>query len=214
MQIKELHRAFDDLHKKHGAKHLCSIYGAGCTKHPRVMFVFMNPTGRNISTNKEWRGIRAPWLGTKTVWKLFFQIGIISPETYKKIERMSVKEWTPKFCSILYREVKNNKVFITNLGKCTQIDARKLNDSIFKDYLELMRREIFKVNPKIIITFGNQVSSILLGKQIQVSNYKNKEKEELFLNGKIFPVFPVFYPVGQGMRNMSKAIERIRKIIL
>jgi len=213
MQIKTLHAAFDKFHNIYGAKHLSSIYGAGCIKHPRIMFVFMNPTGRNVSTNYKWRGIRAPWLGTKNIWKLFYATGFISKKTFQEIQRFRVEDWTPEFSMKLYGEIAKNKIFITNLAKCTQIDARKLNDSVFKDYLEFMYREIAIIKPEMIITFGNQVSSILLKKPIRVGDYKGIKKERIFIQGETFDVYPVYYPVGQGMRNMPLAVKRIENII-
>ena len=68
------------------------------------------------------------------------------------------------------------------------------------------------VKPKIIITFGNQVSSIILNKKISVSETRKKyfEKE---INGNIYKIFPVYYPVGNGIFNIDKSIEDIRWII-
>ena len=77
----------------------------------------------------------------------------------------------------------------------------------------LTKNEIAMVNPKHIISFGNQVSSILLGKNIRVSDYKKTQKEILSINDIDYKVYPVFYPVGQGMRNMPKAISRISDVL-
>jgi DNA polymerase len=120
---------------------------------------------------------------------------------------------TPAFSEQLYKEITAKKVYITNLAKCTQIDARPLHDNIFKDYLKYTLQEIAEINPKHIIAFGNQVSSILLGRPIKVSEYKENEHEELIIDGKKFKVYPTFYPIGQGMRNMPAAIERIKSIL-
>ena len=76
-----------------------------------------------------------------------------------------------------------------------------------------MLREILLINPKKIITFGNQVSSILLGKPVKVGNYDKKSSGELLrINDKKFFVYPTYYPVGQGIRNMNLAISRIEEI--
>ena len=64
-----------------------------------------------------------------------------------------------------------------------------------------------------IISFGNQVSSILLGKNIKVSEYKGNESQPLNIKCKMFNVYSAYYPVGQGMRNIGKAIERIKNIV-
>ena len=78
--------------------------------------------------------------------------------------------------------VKKNKYFINNLGKCTQIDARTLPDSIYKEYLHLLEKEIEIINPKIIVLFGNQVSSIVLNEKISVSQCRKKQFEKIINN--------------------------------
>ena len=177
------------------------------------MFVFMNPTARNVAAFRSWRGIRAPWLGTKNVWRLFANTGFIRERTLAAILRLAPADWSPAFAERLYREIAGNGGYITNLAKCTQADARPLPDRVFRAYLHLMHREILLVRPKCIVTFGNQVSSVLLGKPIRVSVYKNAEHETLRIGTHTFPVYPVHYPVGQGQRNMPLAIRRIRNII-
>ncbi|MGC9610924.1 MAG: uracil-DNA glycosylase family protein [Minisyncoccia bacterium] len=213
MQVKKLHEKFNELHLKHGDKSLCSIYGAGCIEKPIAMFVFMNPTGKNVSSEKNWKGIRAPWLGTKNIWRLFYQLGIISEKFHEQILNLKPGEWSPDFALAVYKELVKKKIYVTNLAKCTQIDARPLKNFVFNDYLGLMLQEIEIIQPKNIITFGNQVSSILLQKQTSVSGYKGTKKEILKIGNKKIPTYPVYYPVGQGMRNMSLAAKRITAVI-
>ena len=112
----------------------------------------------------------------------------------------------------MYDEIKQNKIFITNLGKCTQIDARPLPDEVLKKYLKLLFKEIDIIKPKVIITFGNQVSSIILDKKITVSQNR-KIAHELEVNKNKYKVYPVYYPVGNGIFNIDKSIEDINWII-
>ena len=172
----------------------------------------MNPTGKNVSAVKGWKGIRAPRLGTKNVRKIFYASGIISKATFEKIQGMKADEWSEGFSEKLYQEIAKKKVYITNLAKCTQIDARPLKDKVFKDYLGYTLEELALLQPRHIITLGNQVSSILLGRPIKVSEYKKNEYETLIIDNKKYKVYPTFYPVGQGTRNMPSAIERIKRI--
>ena len=74
MKIEDLKVEYDKLQKRYGAKELDSIYNGGCEDNPDICFVFMNPTGRNIASDKSWEGRKSPWLGTKNIWKLFFSI--------------------------------------------------------------------------------------------------------------------------------------------
>ncbi len=205
-----MHR--EKLQRKHGDKTLFAIHGAGCTKRPDICFVFMNPTGKNVSAVKGRKGIRAPRIGTKNAWKIFFASWLLSKTTFDQIHKMKADDRTERFAEQVYQEIAANKVYITNLAKCTQIDARPLKDKVFKEYLELTKQEIAILEPKHIITFGNQVSSIMLDKPIKVSEYKNNDHERLIIDQKKYRVYPTFYPVGQGMRNMPAAIERIKHI--
>ena len=57
--MKELIEKYDKMQSKYGSKELNAVYGCGCLNNPRVALVFMNPTKRNIATDKSWKGIRA-----------------------------------------------------------------------------------------------------------------------------------------------------------
>lgn len=103
-------------------------------------------------------------------------------------------------------------MFITNLGKCAQIDARELTKEVIKKHLNLLFKEINIIKPKIIITLGNQVSSIILNKKISVSENR-KIYHELELNKNKYKVYPVYYPVGNGIFNIDKSIDDIKWII-
>lgn len=212
MQISDLIEEYDKLQMKYGAIELDSIYNGGCCLKPDICFVFMNPTGRNIASSKSWKGRKSPWIGTKNIWKLFYSVGLLSDETYKDILRRKPKEWDYEFSDYVYNEVEKNKVFITNLGKCTQIDARPLSDEVLGKYLDLLLKEIDIIKPKVIITFGNQVSSIVLNKKISVSENR-KTYHEIEVNNAMYRVYPVYYPVGNGIFNIDKAIEDIKWII-
>lgn len=212
MKIDELKKAYDKMQLKYGDKNLDSIYNGGCEKNPNICFVFMNPTGKNIASEKSWKGRKSPWLGTKNVWKLFYSVNLLSKDTFDQIMKKKPKEWNYQFCDYVYDEISKNKIFITNLGKCTQIDARPLSNDVLKKYLKLLRKEIDIINPKVIITFGNQVSSIILNKKISVSENRKIFHEIKIKNNK-YKVYPVYYPVGNGIFNIDKSIEDIKWIV-
>lgn len=171
-KLKNLQRKFDELQSVYGSKNLNSIYGCGCNSRPKVALVFMNPTAKNIASNKDWPGIRAQWLGTKQVWKFLVQCGLFDENLYSQIELKKPTDWTPEFCSQVYAEVSKKGVWITNLAKCTQDDARELPDSVFLKYRALLCEELAAVNPDKIIFFGNQVSSVMLEEKISVSKVR------------------------------------------
>lgn len=208
MSLEELKKIYDKLQLKYGSKELDSIYSGGCDKNPDICFVFMNPTKRNIASSKDWKGLKSPWIGTKNIWNLFFELGLLDENIYTKIRSIKGNEWTEEFAEEVYDNVKKNKYFITNLGKCTQVDARELSDDIYKQYLDLLEKEIEIINPKVVILFGNQVSSVVLNEKISVSQCRKKVfiKE---INGKKYNCYSVFYPVGNGRFNIDKSIEDI-----
>lgn len=212
MTLAELKPKYDKLQKKYGAKDLDSIYNGGCNDNPDICFVFMNPTGRNIASSKDWKGLKSPWIGTKNIWDLFIELDLLDKDIYSNIKAMKGSEWTEDFADRVYEDVKKHKYFITNLGKCTQVDARELPDKVYKEYLHLLKQEFNIINPKVIILFGNQVSSIVLDEKISVSQVRKKcfIKD---INGINYKFYSVYYPVGNGRFNIDKSIEDIKWII-
>lgn len=206
MTKEKLIEEFDKLQNKFGSDKRNSVYGGGLDVNPDLCLVFINPTARNIATDKTWKGVRCQWLGTKQIWKFLANAQLFSQELNDKIQSMNAKEWTPKFCEQVYKEVAKNKIYITNLAKCTQDDARALPDRVFKEYKDLLFEEIKLVNPKKTILFGNQVSSIVLNKKISVSEYR-KTCEKLNIGEKTYDCYPLYYPVGNGFFNAPKSIE-------
>ena len=212
MKMSDLNAEYDKLQLKYGAKELTSIYNGGCTNNPDFFFFFMNPTGKNIASDPKWKGRRSPCVGTKNIWKLFYRIGLLDEEIYNDIMSKKPQEWSEEFADIVYADVEKHKYFITNLGKCTQIDARVLPNSVYSEYLDLLCKEIEIINPKTIITLGNQVSSIILNRTISVSQCR---KQNFLKNiaGREYRIYPVYYPIGNGMMNIDKAIEDLNFII-
>lgn len=212
MKLEDLKVEYDKLQKRYGAKELDSIYNGGCTSKPDICFVFMNPTGRNIASSKQWKGIKSPWIGTKNIWDLFYSLDLLDKKIYTKIKEIKGKDWTEDFAKEVYENVTKHKYFITNLGKCTQVDARPIPNSVYEKYLNLLKKEIEIINPKVIILFGNQVSSIVLDRKISVSQCR-KQLFKNDINGKEYKFYSVYYPIGNGRFNIDKSIEDIKWII-
>ena len=143
---------------------------------------------------------------------MFYKINLLDECIYEKIIQKKPCEWNEEFADVIYDNVEKHKYFITNLGKCTQVDARVISNSVYEKYLNLLLKEIEIIKPKIIISFGNQVSSILLNKNISVSQCR-KQYYTLNVSNNIYKVYPVYYPIGNGMMNIDKAIEDLKYII-
>lgn len=212
IQIEHLKRKTDLLQKKFGHSDYAAIYGTGCTIRPDVCLILMNPTARNVSVHKSWKGLRASWLGTKNIWKLLHRLGFIDKKTFAATQDKKPHEWDDTFSRNVYAALAKKKVFMTNLARSTQPDARPLPNSVFAACAPLMEEEIAFLNPKVVISFGNQVSSALLKRPIKVSECR-KKAFELKVNDKSYPVYATYYPVGMGIMNMGKAVEDIKWIL-
>ncbi len=212
MQIRDLNKEYDKLQDKYGSKDLSAITNGGCENGPDICFVFMNPTGKNVASLKTWKGRKSPWIGTKNVWKLFANIGLLDEKIAAEIQKKKASEWDYEFADKVYKDVEDKRYFITNLGKCTQVDARPLPDEVFSEYLGLLHKEIDIIRPRMIVSFGNQVSSLLLESPINVSRCRKRSFRK-GIGGNTYDVFPVYYPVGNGMRNMALVLEDLRYIL-
>lgn len=212
MKLEDLNAEYAKLQLKYGDKSLDAVINGGCSDRPDVCFVFMNPTAKNIASQKDWTGIKAPWLGTKNIWELFHKVDLLDDDVYIQIASKKRDEWTPEFAGEVYDHVREKRYFITNLGKCTQLDARPIPDRVYREYLELLLNEIEIIDPKTVILFGNQVSSIVLDQKISVSQCR-KQLFELKINDKVYNTYSVYYPVGNGRFNIDKSIEDIKWIM-
>ena len=210
--MEKLKKQYDELQEKYGSKELNAVYGYGEECNPQVALVFMNPTKRNIATDKSWKGLRAQWLGTKQIWEFLTRCKLFSEEIFKEIKTKKPKDWTPEFCNYVYNEVKKQGLWITNLAKCSQDDARPLPDSVFLKYKDLLKEELRIINPKKIFFFGNQVSSIMLDQAISVSATRQK-KFILDIEGSKIDSYAIFYPVGNGRFNQEKSVADIVNIL-
>lgn len=208
MKLENLKKEYEKMQQIYGDKALKSINFGGCTENPDICFVFMNPTSKNIASNPLWNGIRAPWVGTKNIWDLFVATNLFDINIYNEIKSKKANEWNKEFADKVYDEVKKNKLFITNLGKCTQVDARPIQNSVYEKYLSLLEREIEIVDPKVIVLFGNQVSTVFLKEKISVSQCRKIEFIKN-INGKEYKCYAIFYPIGNGRFNINKSIEDI-----
>lgn len=210
LQLTSLHAQYDLLQLKYGDPNFQTIYGAGCIANPQHCLIFMNPTARNLSASKSRIGLRAPRIGLKQTWKMFYILWLLEESLHEQIQKSVAEDRTYEFVDNLYQQVTQQSLFISNLAKCTQVDAKPMSDSVFKEYLPLFREEMKLVGARNIITFGNQVSSIVCQKKICVSDYSKNEFEEIEKDWIHYKVYPCYYPVGMGYRNINKAIERIQ----
>ncbi len=53
----------------------------------------------------------------------------------KKFKEENHLDWNETFANIVYDDVERHKYFMTNLGKCTQVDARALLNCVLVSIL-------------------------------------------------------------------------------
>ena len=189
MKIEDLRKDYDELQVKYGAKELDSIYNGGCEKNPDICFVFMNPTGKNIASDKSWKGRKSPWLGTKNIWKLFYKVDLLSEETFNKIQEKKPKEWDYEFCNYVYEEIEKNKerdcIFL-DIPLLYESHLEYLCDEIIVVYLDeqrqvqrLMARDHIDESYAYTI-INNQISSLKKREMADIVFDNNQGIEELY----------------------------------
>ena len=92
LQINKLKQYFDKLQLKYGSNTHDAIYGAGEIKNPNICLVFMNPTARNVTANKNWKSIKAPWIGTKNIWRMLYKLNLFNDKELI----LDIEKKTPK----------------------------------------------------------------------------------------------------------------------
>ena len=53
----------------------------------------MNPTGRNIASSKNWKGLKSPWIGTKNIWDLFVELDLLDKTNIKDYTTLKIKSY-------------------------------------------------------------------------------------------------------------------------
>jgi len=185
------------------------ILGGGEENEPLIMFVFINPTHRNISSYQDYIGHRFPFIGTNEIWNIFVKSGILPEEVIQKTKN----NWSNDSIDFLLDSLRNRKIYLTNVIKCTKHNAENPNSKLIQKKLPLLLREISIVDPKLVVAFGQIPFKALTNENIKLSEHyrKQRESKELILyeskeiNGKTYKVFPCYFPVGRG--NRKEAIE-------
>jgi uracil-DNA glycosylase len=204
-----------ELNKKHfPGNNLIPIVGNGKVRKPKFMFVFINPTVRNISSDPGWNGPRFPFVGTKQVWRIFQRAGFLDEVLMEKIEKGS---WTVEFTKKILKHLQSRGIYITNIVKWTGVDAKLPDSKKVNLFLPLLRREIELVRPKYIITFGLIPFERLSGKKIRLGEYyayATKNKKLKIYDTKIghftAKIVPCYFPVGRG--NPKQAVEILKLV--
>jgi len=189
------------------------ILGNGKTKNPKIMFVFINPTIRNISSDNKWVGPRFPFIGTKQIWRIFCKVGLFDARLLNIINKEPY--WSLEFTNKVLEYLKQNELYITNVVKWTGKDATLPDSKKIKLFLPILKKEIEIVKPKYIITFGLIPFEALTKQKIKLKDYfensiKNNSLKyfEIKINNTNTKIIPCYFPTGRG--DPKKAIEILK----
>ncbi|MBW3004806.1 hypothetical protein KY310_03160 [Candidatus Woesearchaeota archaeon] len=212
MKLKDLWKEVDKLSKKFPSDYN-PILGNGKCNRPDFMLVFINPTRANISSHPGWTGFRAPFIGTKPVWRVMHRAGWFNNQLIKVVNASNT--WSPRFAKIVYASLARRGFYLTNIVKWTGSNAELPNAAKIKAYLPLLKKEIEIVKPKYIITMGLIPFEHLTGHKIKLSEYykevmkkKKLKTYDLKIGSKTYKVIPCYFPVGRG--NPKKAVEILK----
>lgn len=209
MRLKDLWKEVDKLSKKFPSKYR-PIMGNGKCKNPKFMLVFINPTKANISSHPGWPSFRAPFIGTKPVWRVLHKAGWFNSQLMKVIEASDT--WSPRLAKIIYASLARRGLYLTNIVKWTGETAELPKAKKIKAYLPLLKKEIKIVKPKYIVTMGLIPFENLTGHKIKLGEYykeamktKKLKTYDLKIDSKTYKVIPSYFPVGRG--EPKKAVE-------
>ncbi len=212
--LTDLYNHIIELNKKHFPNSsLMPIPSGGELNIPKYMFVFINPTIRNISTNPNWKGIRAPFIGTKNIWRVFHKAGQFENNLMLEIEKR--KTWDESFAKKVYDFLKSKSFNFTNIVKWAGENADLPNRVKIKIFLPSLIREIEIVKPQNIITFGLIPYEALTLQKIKLEEYyqncmrnEKASKTEVTIGRIQTNIIPCYFPIGRG--NPKRAVEILK----
>ncbi|MEK7595094.1 MAG: uracil-DNA glycosylase family protein [Patescibacteria group bacterium] len=189
------------------------ILGGGRLSRPKFMFVFINPTYKNISSDPSWVGKRRPWTGTKYIWRIFNKAGHFDNSLLQEIEKTKI--WSVDFADKVYSHLSARGFYFTNIVKWTGENADLPDSQKVRLFLPLLKKELEIVKPSYIVTFGLIPFKALTGLDIKLRDYFDASIKlrllETFntnLVGDNFKIIPCYFPVGRG--DPKRAVELLR----
>jgi hypothetical protein len=206
-------QALEQTH--HGDHTLDAISGAGQISRPKLALVFINPTHRNISTSRNWVGIKAPWIGCNNIWKLFVDAGLVDNGLYKRMMVFG-KDWPVKFAEEVYTHVRDRGLYITNIVKWAGLDARLPERNKVKIYLPLLLEELSAIKAERVILFGQLTFDAVLKELRMKESFRDCNEDTLAtkrletISSDYGQLVACYFPVGQGIKNIRKAEEILR----
>ena len=215
-ELAQLWQAVDDCSDcRQASNSLRHIMGGGLESEPDMMFIFINPTHRNITSRADYDGPRFPFLGTSEIWRVFADAGLLERDLISWIDN----GWNQDLIAKVICTVRDAGFYFTNLVKCTQPDSRMPSRKMIRKKLDLLVREISIVHPKLIVAFGALPFKTLSNAELKLAtHYENQISSVDLLTypsipvlGETFRVFPCYFPVGRGDRKRAVELLKVLK---
>lgn len=166
------------------------------------MFVFINPTVRNISAHADWPGPRFPFAGKPKLWHILADAGFVGADLPQRIRTLGP---TPAMVEMLVAEAQHQQVYLTNAVKCVDDGSSLPPAARVSASWPLLQQEINFVQPRLIVAFGLIAFGVLTGRQVRLADQRwdaEQGRINLFSSRQIgdqtFPVFPCYFPTGRG----------------
>jgi len=177
--------------------------GGGKFKNPRFFFLFINPTHRNLSTHRTYKGERRyPFIGVRHLYKSLAEAGFVDKKLVQKIYRCG---WQLEDEHRIEKSLRDNGVYISNFVKCAQPNPVNPTKNVMRENLPLLAKELSIVNPRYIVTFGLLPLGMLTNnsyklRDILVTAEKKTYKSVLSvpLDNRQYKILPCYYPLGHG----------------
>lgn len=198
-------KSFDD------GNSLPDVTGGGQVDRPDFALVFINPTIRNASTHSAWRGIRHPWIGTRPVWKVLKNGGVLKDSVFDEVAMRRV--WDEEFAARIYTGVAMDRAYITNLVKWTGPNGDLPTVQMVRAFAALTRRELEIVQPRVVIAFGSMPFRALGGQSVRLGGILDIARTgsripNAFVFDTEIPMFPCYFPVGRGNPGGAETVLR------
>lgn len=191
---------------------LASIYGGGAADRPDWGLVFINPTGRNISSRPGWSGPRFPFIGTGRIWRFLAEAGLLADRVVDRLPARPA-DWSPAVASRLEGDLVRAGLYLTNVVKATAPDSRLPSLAEVDRYRRLLDDELDLVRPRLTVAFGVLAYRSLTGRTIRLADaYDRQLAGSSIVAGsrRGLPVAPCYFPVGRGNpRRAGQMLSRL-----
>lgn len=215
-KLLKLYKKFDSCRRCEKENNfLRHVLGGGKFRKPQFFFLFINPTHLNISSHKNYDGKRRyPFIGVRYFYHFLSEAEFVSKEMVNDIYK---RGWRINDEERIEQSLIDNRIYMTNLVKCTQSHPQNPQKEIIREDFPLLQEEIDIVSPKYIIAFGRLPFKIITGNDICLRDCLKRIKKDNFLPfkstsilGKRYDILPCYFPVGRG--SPGKALEILRYI--